>query len=51
MEIEAIKASQIDATLVMENQRKKSEATEASISNRMNEIKEKLRCRGDNKRY
>ena len=40
MEIENIKKSQKEATLEMENPGKRSEATDISITNRIQEIKE-----------
>jgi hypothetical protein len=45
MEVETIKKSQRETTLEIENLGKKSGAMDASITNRIQEIKENLRCR------
>ena len=45
MEIEAIKKTYMKSTLEMDNIGKKTENTEASITNRIHEMKENLRHR------
>jgi hypothetical protein len=51
MEIEAIKKSQRATNLEMENLGKRSGATDASITNRIQEIEENLRCRIYHRRH
>lgn len=50
MEVEILKKSQIEATLEMKNLSKRSEATDACITNRIQEV-ENLRCQRHHKRY
>jgi predicted nucleic acid-binding Zn-ribbon protein len=42
MEIETIKKSQVEASLEMKNLRRRSRATDASITNRIQEIEERI---------
>ena len=45
MEIETINKSQRETTMELENLGKRLEVTDASITNRIQEIEENLRCR------
>ena len=51
MEVETIKKSQRETTLEIENLEKKSGAIDASITNRIQEIKERISGAKDNIEY
>lgn len=51
VEVEIIKKTQMEATLIMENLGKMSGITDASINNRIPEIEENLRHRRYLRRY